>query len=190
MIFLQLFWEFFKIGLFAVGGGLATVPFLRALALRYPWFDTAELTNMIAVGESTPGPIGVNMATYAGVAAAGIPGGIVATLALALPSYIVILIVSRFLQRFRENRWVNAAFEGLRPAVTGLIAAAGLSVAQTALLKADAVWTPDIRAWAGFVAWPQVMLFAALFFVQQRWRKLHPVVLIAAAAAAGVLLKL
>ena len=190
MILLRLFWEFFKVGLFAVGGGLATVPFLRALALKYPWFDTAMLANMIAVGESTPGPIGVNMATYAGVTAAGIPGGIVATFALILPSYLVILVVSRILRKFRENTWVNAAFRGLRPAVTGLIAAAGLSVARTALLATPLAWTKDLATLVSYVKWPQVILFAVLLFVSQKWKKLHPIVIIAAAAAVGIVLQL
>ena len=94
MIFLQLFYEFFKIGLFAVGGGMATIPFLMDLTSRYSWFTMADLTNMIAVSESTPGPIGINMATYAGFNAAGIPGALCATLSLVLPAWIIIILIA------------------------------------------------------------------------------------------------
>ena len=125
MIYFQLFYEFFKIGLFALGGGLATLPFLYNLAAKYPWFDASMLPNMIAVSESTPGPIGVNMATYAGYSAAGISGGIVATLGLVTPSIIIIMIIAGFLNKFQENLYVKSAFYGLRPAVTALIAIAG-----------------------------------------------------------------
>ena len=189
MIYLRLFFEFFKTGLFAVGGGLATLPFLNDMADRTGWFTRAQLADMLAVSESTPGPIGVNMATYAGVTAAGIPGGLVATFALILPSYIVILIVARILQKFRENRWVNAAFRGLRPAVTGLIASAGLSVARTALLASPLAWTTSFPTLLSYVKWPQVALFAVLLFVSQKWKKLHPIVIIAAAAAVGIIFK-
>ncbi|MEA4822953.1 MAG: chromate transporter [Clostridiaceae bacterium] len=190
MIYLQLFLEFFKIGLFAVGGGLATVPFLQSLAVKYPWFDTAMLSNMIAVGESTPGPIGVNMATYAGITAAGIPGGLVATFALVLPSYCIILIVARVLRKFRENRWVNGAFDGLRPAVTGLIAAAGLSVMQVALLTENVALTMNLTTLVSFIRWRECLLYAVLLFVSQKWKKLHPIYLVVAGAAVGIALQL
>ena len=133
MIYLQLFYEFFKTGLFAVGGGLATIPFLSAMTDKYTWFTKAQLADMIAVAESTPGPIGVNTATFAGYNAAGIPGAIVATLSLVLPSYIIILAISKALQKFRDNKYVNDAFTGLRPAATGLIGAACYSVTAIAL---------------------------------------------------------
>ena len=110
---IQLFIEFFKTGLFAVGGGLATLPFLQDMAVRTGWFTTAQLADMVAVSESTPGPIGVNMATYVGFTVAGVPGALVATLGLITPSIIIILIIAAFLQAFRNNRFVNAAFYGL-----------------------------------------------------------------------------
>ena len=110
MIFLQLFYEFFKAGLFAIGGGLATLPFLKQISLRYPWFTPNDLMDMIAVSESTPGPMGVNSATYAGFHAAGIPGAITATCSLVLPSVIIIILVSRALDKFRDSRWSRTAF--------------------------------------------------------------------------------
>ena len=124
MLYLQLFWEFFKTGLFAVGGGLATLPFLQDMADRTGWFTHAQLADMLAVSESTPGPIGVNMATYVGFTTGGIGGALVATIGLVTPSVIVILIVAAFLKAFRDSKWVSAAFYGLRPASTALIAAA------------------------------------------------------------------
>ena len=135
MTCLLLFYEFFKTGLFAVGGGLATLPFLYDMAARHPeWFTVSQLADMLAVSESTPGPLGVNMATYVGYLTAGIPGAVAATIGLVAPSVIVILIVAAFLKRFRESRLVNNVFYGLRPASAAMVAAAGLSVVGLALL--------------------------------------------------------
>ena len=145
MLYLRLFWEFFKTGLFAIGGGMATIPFLYKMSDATGWFTYMDLTNMIAVGESTPGPIGVNMATYvgftvgmenAGLAGAAF-GATIATMGLVAPSLMIILAVAAFLENFRDNRYVNSAFYGLRPASTGLIAAAGLSVVMTNLFTGD-----------------------------------------------------
>ena len=137
MIYLQLFFEFFKTGLFAVGGGMATLPFLYDMAEKTNWFTSGQLADMIAVSESTPGPIGVNMATYVGFTTAGFWGGLIATLALVTPSVIIIVIISYFLKAFRENKYVDAAFYGLRPTSTGLIAAAGMTVVTITLLQVD-----------------------------------------------------
>lgn len=181
-------WEFFKAGLFAVGGGLATLPFLHDMARRFPWFTETELGDMIAVAESTPGPIGVNMATFAGYRAEGILGGVAATLALVLPSFIVIIIVSRFLKRFRESRAVSYAFDGLRPCVTALVLAAGWSVFRVSVL------TPDAFAATGSLADlfspAAACLFAAIFILSRVWKKAPPIALIAIGAAAGILLRL
>ena len=138
MIYLQLFLEFFKTGLFAVGGGLATLPFLSQMADKTGWFTQGNLADMIAISESTPGPIGVNMATYTGFITAGIPGAVVATLGLITPSIIIILIIAGFLKQFRENKYVDAVFYALRAASTAFIAAAGLNVVKIALLNIPA----------------------------------------------------
>ena len=125
----------FRVGLFSVGGGLATIPFLTDLGTRTGWFTPAELANMVAVSESTPGPMGVNMATYVGFETNGPMGCVIATLGLITPSIIIILVIARFLQKFRQSRTVDAVFYGLRPASTALIASAGfLSVAKVSLL--------------------------------------------------------
>ena len=121
MIFLRLFIEFFKTGLFAVGGGMATLPFLSDMGVRTGWFTSAQLADMVAVSESTPGPIGVNMATYVGFETGGIPGAVIATLGLVAPSIIVILIIAQFLKAFRNSKYVDRAFYGVRPASTAAI---------------------------------------------------------------------
>ena len=140
MIFLQLFWEFLKTGLFAVGGGLATLPFLKAITHKYPWFTANDLMDMVAVSESTPGPMGVNSATYAGFHAAGLPGALTATFSLVLPSVIIIILVSRALDRFRSSSLVQNGFYGLRPASAGLIFGAMFTVFAGSLLHLD-LWS-------------------------------------------------
>ena len=169
MLYLQLFWEFFKTGLFAVGGGLATLPFLQDMAERTGWFTHAQLADMLAVSESTPGPIGVNMAT----------------IGLVTPSVIVILIVAAFLKAFRDSKWVSAAFYGLRPASTALVAAAGISVVPIALLHSGMTGLAALN-------WPAIAL-AAVLLVCTNWvpvvKKWHPIVFIGISALVGVLLK-
>ncbi len=190
MLLLRLFWEFFKTGLFSVGGGMATLPFLYDMASRTDWFTAAELADMIAVSESTPGPIGVNMATYVGFTTAGIPGALISTLGLITPEVLIILLIARVLKQFRSNRTVDAAFYGLRPCSVGLIAAAGLLVVKIAVFDFDrfrqtGVFTDLLR--------PKALLLAALLLVLTRavrqTKKLHPIVFIAASALAGVLFR-
>lgn len=187
MILLRLFWEFFKTGLFAVGGGMATLPFLYSMAEATGWFTAAQLADMIAVSESTPGPIGVNMATYVGFTVAGIPGAIIATLGLIAPEIIIILIIARVLQKFRQNKLVDAAFYGLRPCSVGLIAAAGLLVVKVAMLHTDLYF--QTGRLAELVDWKAVAL-AAVLIVLTRWvkktKKLHPIFFILGSALVGV----
>ncbi|MBQ8481368.1 MAG: chromate transporter [Alphaproteobacteria bacterium] len=130
MIYLLLFWEFFQIGLFAVGGGLVTVPFLFDLSEKYTWFTSQELTDMIAISQSTPGPVGINMATFAGFKAAGILGSLVATLSEVLPSMIVVYFIAEMLSKWRENKYVTQTLEAIRPAVLALILFAGWDIAK------------------------------------------------------------
>ncbi len=199
MIYLRLFYEFFKTGLFAVGGGMATIPFLYNMADATGWFTRMDVDNMIAVGESTPGPIGVNMATYVGyltgMSEGGLPfallGAVVATLGLITPSIIVILIIASFLKSFRNNRYVESAFYGLRPASTGLIAAAGLSVAMANLFYMESA---AISKWSdifnpALVNWKAWALAAVLWVLTNRvkqTKKLHPIMFILAAAVVGI----
>ena len=185
---LILFFEFFKTGLFAVGGGMATLPFLYDMSARHPdWFTAAQLADMIAVSESTPGPIGVNMATYVGFHTAGIPGGLIATIGLVTPSVIIVLLIARVLKQFRENRYVDAAFYGLRPCSVGLIAAAGLLVVKIALLDFDAFAASGAILDLLNV---KALILAAVLLVLTRavkaTKKLHPIVFILGSALAGV----
>lgn len=198
ILFLRLFFEFFKTGLFAVGGGMATIPFLYDMADATGWFTQNDVANMIAVGESTPGPIGVNMATYVGFVtgrnAAGTPGALLgaltATLGLIAPSIIIILVIASFLNSFRNNRYVESAFYGLRPASSGLIAAAGLSVAVTNLFFPDALaqgvnWATVFAA----INWKGVILGILLWGLTNKVKKtksLHPILFILASAVVGV----
>lgn len=192
MIYLQLFWEFFKTGLFAVGGGMATIPFLYEISDKTGWFTRMDLANMIAVSESTPGPIGVNMATYVGFitgmaqngTVSALLGAVTATLGLVTPSIIVIVIVAAILTSFRDSKLVNRAFYGLRPASTGLIAAAGISVVMSNLLIEG----------HGFryigINWKGLVLAAVLWLLTNKVKKtkgLHPIVFIGISALAGIL---
>ena len=179
MLFLM-FIEFFKVGLFAVGGGLATLPFLFELANKYNWFTAEELTNMIAVSESSPGPIGVNMATYVGYTTNGIWGGVCATLALVLPSIIIILIVSMILQKFKENKYVKYLFYGLRAAVAGLsfLSVMNIFIQNFAVIGATNIWY--------MIDYKKVALFAVLVFMVFKLKK-HPLLYISIGAATGIL---
>ena len=191
MIYLRLFWEFFKVGLFSVGGGLATLPFLYSLGAKPGWFSTADVANMLAVSESTPGPIGVNMATYAGFDCGGVLGGVVATLGLVTPSVIVIVLIAMALQAFRTNKYVDAAFYTLHPASTGLIAAAGWSVFALVLVNLDA-YRASYQL-ADLLQWTNLILFAVIWVLTnlvKPLKKLHPVVFLALAAVVGIVFRL
>ncbi len=183
MELLTMCFEFFKTGLFAVGGGLATLPFLTQMQEKFGWFTAEELANMIAVGESTPGPIGVNMATYVGYSSFGVLGGLLATLSLVLPSLIVIMVIARAMERYQNSPLVKNMFAFMRPAVAGLIAAAGFAVLKIALLK-------DAQTFWGRIDWIAVALFAVLVVLLhvKPVKKLHPIVFIAAGALVGVVL--
>lgn len=192
MLYLRLFFEFFKTGLFAVGGGMATIPFLYEMADSTGWFSYDDLANMVAVGESTPGPIGVNMATYVGFVAGmnnggilgAILGAVTATLGLITPSVIIILIISAVLNSFRNNPAVNRAFYGLRPASTGLIAAAGVGVVIANLFYADQGFSIGAINWKGWILAVVIWLLSN----KVKWtKKLHPIVFIGISALAGIL---
>ena len=172
MTHLLLFIEFFKIGLFAIGGGLVTIPFLFNLTEKYDWFSRLELTNMIAIAESTPGPIGVNMATYAGFNTEGIIGALIATFALVLPSFIIIVIISRLMDKYSCNIRVKDFLSGVRPAVIALILWAGVPLAQISL-------TSELN----------ILIFAAILAAMRLWKK-SPVFYIILAAIIGIVLKL
>ncbi|MBE5938667.1 MAG: chromate transporter [Lachnospiraceae bacterium] len=196
LVYLKLFYEFSKIGLFAVGGGLATLPFLYELAEKTGWFTTHDISNMIAISESTPGAIGINMSTYVGFHTAysffglfgAILGGITTTISIIIPSIIVIEVISGFLNKFKESKTVKNIFYGLRPASTGLVASAGLSIAKNTLIT-DAAFSWSLPAILQIINWQHLVIGAAIF-AAIRIFKLHPIFYIAASAAIGIILKL
>lgn len=172
MLYGLLFFEFFKIGLFAIGGGMVTIPFLFDLTKKYDWFSAEELTNMIAVSQSTPGPVGVNMATYVGFQTAGITGGLVATFGLVLPSVIIVIWVSKLLNKYAENPWIQAIMSSIRPAVAALILLAGVELCKL-----------SVTDW-------QSALFATAFFLLVHFYPKSPIFYILLAAVLGIVLKL
>lgn len=189
MIYLQLFWEFFKTGLFAIGGGMATMPFLYDLAEKTEWFTAADVTNMIAVSESTPGPLGVNAATYVGYDTAGVWGGIIASLGLVLPSLIIILIISMFLKAFRDNKYVDSAFKTLRPASGALIASAGIGVITIVLFNIDLFM--QTKNFFDLISIKPIILAVCLIVLTRlpKIKKLHPIIFIVASAVVGIVFK-
>jgi chromate transporter len=187
MIYITLFLEFFKIGLFSIGGGLATLPFLYELSNKYNWFNHNMLADMIAVSESTPGPIGVNIATFAGFHSSGLLGGIIATLGLITPSIIVIIIVAGFLEKFKNSQTVDSIFYRLRPAVTGLIAAAGFQVFKISILTLNTI--PSIKNLFSLINHRAIILLVVLLFAIIKFKK-HPIVYITSAAIIGIIFKI
>lgn len=192
MILFRLFFEFFKTGLFSIGGGLATLPFLYEMSNNTGWFTHADVADMIAISESTPGAIGINMSTYAGYKTAianglpGVLGGIVATLGLAAPCIIIILIIAKFLQKFRKNPLVEGAFYGLRPASIAMITVAGLNVAKVSLIDLNAFNATgavgDLFVW-------KALVLGVILFIALRKLKWHPAIFIALSAVVGIIFK-
>ncbi len=195
MTWLQLFWEFFKAGLFAVGGGMATVPFLQDISAKTGWYTLGQLADMIAVSESTPGPLGVNMATYVGYTVGsglgGVPaallGAVTATLGLVTPSVIVMLLVGMFLDKFRSNRWVENTLYGLRPASVAMITAAGVEIVLFSMLHVSSIY----GLFQAQISLKSVALFGVILFCTNRVPKvkqLHPVWVILFSAVVGIVL--
>ncbi len=195
MIFLELYIRFFMVGLFSVGGGLATLPFLTSMGEATGWFTPMDISNMVAISESTPGPIGINMATYIGFQMGndmgfgfGILGSVVASIGEVTPAVLVIMIVSKMLMKFRDSKFVEYTFYGLRAASTGLIASALLGVAKIAF------WSGETMAESGnflmAIDYKSIILSAVIFFLVTKFKKLHPIVLIILAAVVGIIFKM
>lgn len=184
-VLLLLFYEFFKTGLFAIGGGLATIPFIYHIAEKYDWLDASLLPNMIAIAESTPGPIGINVATYAGYNSAGILGAVTATFALVLPSFIIILIISGMLKKFRDNIYVSNALVAVRPVSVGMISSVCISMIFSALVIGKA-YAPSLEYFSQ-VNFISLALLAAFTFCIFKFKG-HPIIYIVAGAAVGIVL--
>ncbi len=183
-LYFRLFINFFAIGLFSVGGGLATLPFLYDLSDRTGWFTHHELMDILAVSESTPGAIGVNMSTYVGFITGSVPGAVIATLGLITPSIIVILIIARILEKFRDSHYVTAAFHGLKPASMGLISAAGVSVAEIVFFNSGSVTNAHLL---DFLSLKAVLLGILLFILMRIFKNVHPAAFIGASAVIGII---
>lgn len=178
MILLELFFAFFKVGLFAVGGGLATLPFLYELTEKYDWITVSDISNLVAISESTPGPLGINMATYVGFLRSGVAGAVTASLGLVVPSIIIIVVIAKFLSKFKDSKIVKDVFYGLRAASTALIAVAGLGVARLAFFGEKVT---DFF-------WQGAILAVVLFFAVKKL-KWHPIVFIVISALVGIVFK-
>ena len=180
MIFLELFWTFFKIGAFTFGGGYAMLPLIQAEVEAHGWMAAQELVNFVAISESTPGPFAVNISTYVGAEMGGLLGSICATLGAVLPSFVIILIVAKCFEKFKTNRIVKGCMSGLKPAVIGLIAAAVISVGQTVFFPSG-VQMETLRT-------PMFLTCAALFLAMLVlvFKKVHPIVVILISATVGI----
>lgn len=182
MIYWSLFWEFLKIGFVAIGGGLATLPFLYDLTVKTNWFTAPMLVDMIAISESTPGPIGINMATYAGYTAGSLVGGVIASLALIIPGVLLMMIVGNAMQKFKNSPLLLKVFYGIRPAVAALIAYAAWEIIKVTMLSdAENLWQAQLK-------YPAIGFFLFLFMILRRF-KIHPVAIIAIAAMMGAVVQ-
>lgn len=181
MIYFDLFFTFLKIGLFTIGGGYAMLPMIREEVSSHGWLSQSELIDFIAVSESTPGPFAVNISTFVGTRTGGIFGGLCATLGVVLPSFVIILIVAKYYERFKSNKLVVGAMNGLKPAVVGLIAAALLSLSGTVFfpqgLSANVFGAAQFYVSLGIFAVAVVLAF----------KKLHPILIILLSAVIGVI---
>ncbi|MCQ2506970.1 MAG: chromate transporter [Lachnospiraceae bacterium] len=193
--FVIIFFEFFKAGLFAVGGGLATIPFLYEMADKYDWFTKEELLDMIAVSESTPGPIGVNMATFAGFRMGGIAGALCATLGLVAPAFIVIIIVVKFIEKNKDNPVLKKVMDGLKPAVTALVLVTALNIFNEVFFIKGAknfLKNPSIDLFN----YKSLILFIVIFGIRyafsknKKLKKLHSSVWVLVGAVLGIVLKM
>ena len=180
MIYLELFWSFFQVGLFTFGGGLAMLPLIESEMARHGWMAAEELINFVAVSESTPGPFAINISTYVGMEAGGLFGAFCATLGVVLPSFVIILIVAGCLEKFRSSKWVQGGLSGLKPAVVGLIAASAISIG-------GAVFFPEGLALSAFASpsfWTACAIFAVSAVLIRC--KVHPVFVICVSALLGI----
>lgn len=181
MIYLELFWTFLKIGAFTFGGGYAMLPLIRQQVVAQGWLSDSAIVDFIAVSESTPGPFAINIATYVGSHTAGILGSACATLGVVLPSFVIILIVARFFEKFKNSKTVQGVMSGLKPAVIGLIGAALVSMALTVFLPTGASLAvlKDIKLYASLLIFA---LSTVLVF-----KKCHPIIIICISAALGII---
>ncbi len=186
MIYLRLFWEFLKVGLFTIGGGLAALPYLSVMSENTGWFTQQQLTDMIAVSESTPGPIGINCATYVGFTTAGPLGSLCATIGMMVPGFLITLIVAKYIAKYRTSKIVDSAFYGLRPAVCALIALAAWKIIAISIVNISG-FLQD-KSFFTLINYKALILFAVILFAVRKFKK-HPIIYIGAAALVGIILR-
>ena len=186
MIYVELFWSFFQIGLFSIGGGYAAMPLIQHQVVEvHPWLTMAEFSDIITISQMTPGPISINSATFVGIQIAGIPGAIVATFGCVLPSCMIVLMLAYTYYRFRRFRMVKNVLLQLRAAVVSMIAFAGLTILFLAFWHQE---TMPSMADFGKTDWIAVFIFGAALFVLRTWRKVDPIHVMVATGAAGIAL--
>ena len=179
MIYLRIYLIFFKIGLFTIGGGLAALPLLQESLLKDDWVTHEEFIDMIAVSQSTPGPIGINMATYAGFKAHSVLGALVATAGMVTPSVIIIILIARFMRDFNDHPSVQSVLAALRPTSVGLIAAATWFIFGTSVIQADLIGQ------SGWFDWKAAAIFV-LLATGYRIKKAHPIIYIVIGGLLGI----
>ena len=180
MALLELFLTFMKIGAFTFGGGYAMIAMIQEEAERHSWLTREELVDFVALSESTPGPLAVNMATFVGIRTGGVLGAVIATLGIVLPSFIVILIIAKCFEKYKKSKVVKGLMSGLKPAVVGLIGAAFISVARTVFLPSG-LQASVVTSASFWVLLATFALTAVLAF-----KKVHPIKLILLSAVIGI----
>lgn len=179
MNYFLLFFEFFKIGIFSFGGGYATLPFLYHMSDVYHWFSYEELSTMLAISSITPGPVGLNVATFAGFKTLGVLGSIDATLAIMIPSFIIVILISKILKKFKDNFYTKAVLYALRPAAAGMIAAVGVRLFKNSIMPYGLnIQALDLRG---------LILFALLVLISLKLKK-DPLIYLLIGAVFGILL--
>ena len=199
MPFLLLFWEYFKIGLFTIGGGYAMIPMVQQIVVNNGWMSQADLVGFIGIAESTPGPFAVNLATFVGTEVGrattlgifgGFLGALVATVGVVLPSFVILIVVTKLFMKFKQNKFVNGAMNGIRPVVVGLILAAVFSVAFAVILpKLD--FTNISADGFGEVRYVSLVMFVALFTLSRikfGKKRINPILLVVISAVCGLVL--
>ncbi len=183
MIYLQLLWSFFQIGLFSIGGGYATMPLIQHQVVDlHGWLTMTQFSDIITISQMTPGPIAINSATFVGIQVAGIPGALVATLGCVIPSCIIVTTLAYVYYRYKGLTMVQGVLSGLRPAVVAMIASSGVSLLLLAFYSTSGVPAD----WAA-IDWRAVLVFAAAFFILRRWKS-DPIWVMAGCGLAGVVL--
>ncbi len=193
MILLELFWSFFRIGMFSFGGGYAMIPLIQSEIQQHGWLTAAQFADIVAIAEMTPGPIAINSATYVGYMVAGIAGSLMATAGVTLPSLLLVLLVARFFARYQNNPLYMMVFYGIRPVVVGLIASAAIFIGKTVMITVTAnqtfrQWIVDFSHQPLTVVSPIALLIFAVTLLTQLKLKLHPLIVIGGAGLLSILL--